>query len=125
MACSHGCVLRQLMHSNAQNSTSTTLPRSWLSCSGLEFSQSAWLECVNSGAFGAACAVEVSVSAARALRTRIFMARDADRGSRRLSCPLRRTEGRHGYSQRLENLYPRPQIPGGRTVSDLLAGRRE
>src|ERR1044072_4861452 len=94
MACSHGCVRRQLTHSKAQNSTSTTLPRSWFSCSGLEFSHSAWLECVNSGAFGAAWVAAARASVVRALRTNagVFMVGNDARGCPRLSCPLRRLE---------------------------------
>jgi len=40
--------------------------------------------------------------------------------------PVATVGGRHGYTQRwLEILYAGPQIPGTRTVSDLLAGWRE
>src|SRR4051812_43721899 len=59
-ASTQGSVLRQLEHSKAQNSTSTTFPRNDAIVSGAELTQSLASECVNSGA---SVAIEATLAA--------------------------------------------------------------
>src|ERR1700758_140184 len=70
----HGRDLRQLSHSNAQNSTITTLPLSAARVSGGELIQSSALACVNSGGLvGVAAANEPVASTANTMSLIPFM----------------------------------------------------
>src|SRR5579862_4141424 len=67
--CTQALEFRQFTHSNAQNSTSTTLPRSAASVRGAELIQSSGREWVNSGGTLGAAPTTVAATSVRAAMT--------------------------------------------------------